>query len=152
LGGDIETVEKARPVLEPISSAILHIGPLGSASTLKLAMNVNIAGVGQTLCESLKLCRSAGISDDIYFSALERNISHSGVADLKKLKLSQHDYSPQFSLKNMAKDLRLALETATELSLTLEQTGHLNDIYDQGIAAGWSNDDFIGLMRLLEKA
>ena len=151
LGGDIETVEKARPVLEPVSSAILHIGPLGSASTLKLAMNVNIAGVGQILCESLKLCRSAGIPDDIYFSALERNISHSGVSDLKKPKLCQHDYSPQFSLKNMAKDLRLALETAAELSLSLKQTGDLNNIYDQGMAAGWSNDDFIGLMRLMEK-
>src|SRR5208282_768016 len=45
LGGDPAVVEKARPVLEPIASAILHIGPLGSASTLKLAMNANIAGV-----------------------------------------------------------------------------------------------------------
>jgi 3-hydroxyisobutyrate dehydrogenase-like beta-hydroxyacid dehydrogenase len=151
LGGDSEIVEKARPILEPISSALLHIGPLGTASSLKLAMNVNIAGVAQTLCESLMFCRSEGISDDIYFSALERNISHSGIADLKKLKLSTHDYSPQFSLKNMAKDLRLALETAAEHTLTLEQTGHLNNIYDQGLAAGWSNDDFIGLMRLLEK-
>src|SRR5512147_1659553 len=37
LGGEPEVVEKARGVLERISSAILHIGPLGSASTLKLA-------------------------------------------------------------------------------------------------------------------
>ena len=51
----------------------------------------------------------------------------------------------------MAKDLRLALETATELSQPLEQTMHLKKIYDQGIAAGWSDDDFIGLMRLLVK-
>ena len=152
LGGDTETVEKARPILEPISSAILHIGPLGSASTLKLAMNVNIAGVAQILCESLTLCRSAGISDDIYFSALERNISRSGVADLKKPKLTGRDYSPQFSVKNMAKDLHLALESSDELSLKLIQTRQLNNIYDQGISAGWSNDDFIGLIRLFEKS
>jgi len=151
LGGDVEIVEKARPILEPISSTILHIGPLGSASTLKLAMNLNIAGIAQTLCESLVLCRQAGIPDDIYFSALAPNVARSGVSDLKGPKLRRHDYSAQFSLKNMAKDLRLALETAAELSLPLEQTGHLKKIYDQGIAAGWSNDDFIGLMRLLEK-
>jgi 3-hydroxyisobutyrate dehydrogenase-like beta-hydroxyacid dehydrogenase len=151
LGGDLETVEKARPILEPISSTILHIGPLGSASTLKLAMNLNIAGIAQTLCESLALCRKAGIPDDIYFKALMPNAARSGVSDLKGPKLRQHDYSAQFSLKNMAKDLGLALETAAELSLPLEQTGHLKNIYDQGIAAGWSNDDFIGLMRLLEK-
>jgi len=151
LGGAPEIVEKARPILKPLSSAILHIGPLGSASTLKLAMNLNIAGIAQTLCESLVLCRKAGIPDDIYFKALMPNAAHSGVSDLKGPKLRQHDYSAQFSLKNMAKDLRLALETAADLSLPLEQTGHLKDIYDRGIAAGWSDDDFIGLMRLLDK-
>jgi 3-hydroxyisobutyrate dehydrogenase-like beta-hydroxyacid dehydrogenase len=150
LGGDAEIVEKARPILKPLSGTILHIGPFGSASTLKLAMNLNIAGIAQTLCESLALCRQAGIPDDVYFSALTPNVSRSGVSDLKGPKLRQHDYSAQFSLKNMAKDLRLTLETAGELSLSLEQTGHLKNIYDRGIAAGWSDDDFIGLMRLLE--
>jgi 3-hydroxyisobutyrate dehydrogenase-like beta-hydroxyacid dehydrogenase len=151
LGGEPEVVEKARPILEPISSAILHIGPLGSASSLKLAMNLNIAGVAYSLCESLTLCRAAGIPDDVYFNALARNVSHSGVSELKEPKLRKHDYSPQFSLKHMAKDLRLALETAAELSVSIEQTGHLKKIYDRGMAAGWSEDDFIGLMRFFDK-
>ena len=151
LGGSPDVVKKARPVLEPLSSAILYIGPLGSASSLKLAMNVNIAGVAQTLCESLTMCRAAGIPDEVYFNALARNASHSGVSDLKNPKLSQRDYSPQFSLKNMSKDLRLALETAADLSVSLEQTEHLNKIYDRGMSAGWADDDFIGLIRLLDK-
>jgi 3-hydroxyisobutyrate dehydrogenase-like beta-hydroxyacid dehydrogenase len=46
--------------------------------------------------------------------------------------------------------LRLALETAAELSISLEQIKHLKVIYDRGMAAGWSDDDFIGLMRLNE--
>lgn len=151
LGGSPDVVKKARPVLEPLSSAILYIGPLGSASSLKLAMNVNIAGVAQTLCESLTMCRAAGIPDEVYFNALARNASHSGVSDLKNPKLSQRDYSPQFSLKNMSKDLRLALETAADLSVSLEQTEHLNKIYDRGMSAGWADDDFIGLIRLMDK-
>ena len=110
LGGEPEVVEKAIPILEPISSAIFHIGSIGSASTLKLAMNMNIAGVAQSLCESLTMCRAAGIPDDVYFRALTRNASRSGVSDLKEPKLRQRDYTPQFSLKHMAKDLRLALK------------------------------------------
>jgi 3-hydroxyisobutyrate dehydrogenase-like beta-hydroxyacid dehydrogenase len=51
----------------------------------------------------------------------------------------------------MGKDLRLALETAAEFGLPLEQTGRLKAIYDKGIAAGWADDDFIGLMRGLDK-
>ncbi|MEW6314555.1 MAG: NAD(P)-dependent oxidoreductase [Pseudomonadota bacterium] len=150
LGGDAEVVERARSILEPIASGLLHIGPLGSASTLKLAMNLNVAGVAQSLCESLTLCRAAGISDEIYFAALARNTSRSGIADLKESKLRAHDYSAQFSLKHMAKDLRLVLESADELALTLEQTQHLKALYDHGMAAGWADDDFIGLIRIVE--
>ncbi len=151
LGGEVDVVEKARSVLEPISGAILHIGPLGSASTLKLAMNINIAGVAQSLCESLAMCRAGGIPDEVYFNALARNVARSGVSDLKGPKLRERDYSPQFSLKHMAKDIRLALETAADLSLPLEQTAHLHDIYGKGMTTGWGDDDFIGLMRLLDK-
>jgi 3-hydroxyisobutyrate dehydrogenase-like beta-hydroxyacid dehydrogenase len=150
LGGEAALIERARPILEPISTAIIHIGPLGTASTLKLAMNMNIAGVAQSLCESLAFCRAAGIADEVYFAALSRNASRSGVSDLKEPKLRQHDYSAQFSLKHMDKDLRLALETAAELSISLEQIKLLKAIYDRGMAAGWSDDDFIGLMRLTE--
>ena len=151
LGGDTSVVERARPFLKSIAGAIQHIGPLGTASSLKLAMNLNIAGVAQTLCESLTLCRAAGISDDVYFEALSRNSSRSRTADQKEPKLRQRDYSPQFSLKHMGKDLRLALETADSLSLTLGQTENLKQIYDSGIAAGWKDDDFIGLIRDIEK-
>ncbi|MDE1170184.1 MAG: NAD(P)-dependent oxidoreductase [Verrucomicrobium sp.] len=151
LGGAEETVAQARPFLEPLSKTILHIGPLGSASSLKLAMNLNIAGVAEALCESLALSRAAGISDDVYFGALAQNVSQSGVAQLKQPKLRAADYAPQFSLKHMGKDLRLALETAASLSLPLEHTAHLRSLYERGLAAGWGEDDFIGLMRLLDK-
>lgn len=152
LGGEAADVKKARPFLKPLSSAILHIGPLGTASTLKLAMNLNIAGVAEALCESLSLCRSAGISDEIYFKALSKNASRSGISDLKELRLRQQDYSPQFSLKHMDKDLRLALETADDLALPLAQARELKRIYDQGMEAGWQDDDFIGLIRLLRSS
>ncbi|EDY17194.1 6-phosphogluconate dehydrogenase NAD-binding [Chthoniobacter flavus Ellin428] len=151
LGGSAEVVERAQALLKPISKAILHVGPTGSASTLKLAMNMNIAGIAQTICESLTLCRAAGISDDAYFAALGRNAAHSPLADLKEPKLREQDYSPQFSLKHMAKDLRLAMETAGKMSLTLAQTALLKQSYERGMEAGWKEDDFIGLIRLLEE-
>jgi 3-hydroxyisobutyrate dehydrogenase-like beta-hydroxyacid dehydrogenase len=150
LGGEADVVERAAPVLKSIAGAIQHIGPLGTASTLKLAMNLNIAGVAQTLCESLTLSRAAGIPDATFFQALSLNLSRSGTADMKEPKLRARDYTPQFSLKHMGKDLRLALETAKSLSVSLGQTALLKETYDQGIDAGWKDDDFIGLIRTLE--
>ena len=150
LGGEKDVVEKARPLLETISSALIHVGPLGSASAIKLAMNINMAGVAQALCESLAFSRAAGVDDGIFFEALSCNSSHSKVADGKGPKLHAYDYSPQFSLRNMDKDLRLALETAAGLSLSLEQTAQLKQTYSRGMAAGWEADDFIGLIRAIK--
>lgn len=147
LGGEPDLVERVRPVLSRLSKTILHIGPIGTASSLKLAMNMNIALIAEALSESLVFARQAGISDDTYFEALKANVSRSGVSDLKEPKLRKNDYSPQFSLKHMNKDLRLALESVGALELPLLRS--VKKIYDAGIDAGWGDDDFSGLIRLL---
>lgn len=149
LGGDADLLARAEATLAPISKARLHIGPRGAASALKLAMNLNIAGVAQTLTESLAFARGCGIEDDIYFEALKANISKSGLVDLKEPKLRARDYAPQFSLKHLEKDLRLTLETAREKGISLPQTAELRGLYQQGLARGWGDEDFIGLERLL---
>lgn len=146
IGGEVADLERARPALAPLSRAILHVGAVGTASALKLAMNVNIALVCAALSESLALARAAGLSDDTYFAALKLNASRSGVSDLKEPKLRVGDFSPQFSLKHMDKDLRLALQGAGDLPLP--QLRQVMELYARGMAAGLGEEDFAGLARL----
>lgn len=148
LGGDEAIINRARPVLQRISSTILHIGPTGSASSLKLAMNLNIALVSEALAESLTLARVAGIPDEKFFEALHINVGRSGFSDLKEPKYRAGDYSPQFSLKHLDKDMRLALETAGPIDLPVAKA--LKNLYEKGIQQGMANDDFIGSIRLLQ--
>jgi 3-hydroxyisobutyrate dehydrogenase-like beta-hydroxyacid dehydrogenase len=147
LGGRVELVEKARPVLERLSTHILHIGAVGTASSLKLAMNLNLALMMEALSESLTMARAGGIPDEKFFEALHLNAGCSGLSDLKEPKLKARDYAPQFSLKHMNKDLRLTLETAGNLDLPAAKT--LKSFYDKGMDAGFGEDDFIGMIRLL---
>jgi 3-hydroxyisobutyrate dehydrogenase-like beta-hydroxyacid dehydrogenase len=148
LGGPDDTVEKAKPVLSRLAEHILHIGEIGSASTLKLAMNLNLALISEALSEALTLARSKGIPDEKFFAALQINAGKSGYSDLKKTKFEKHDFAPQFSLKHMNKDLRLALETAGKLDLPV--TRSLKSLYDKGMEAGFGEDDLTGLIRLLD--
>ena len=147
LGGKAELIENAMPVLARISATRLHIGPIGSASSLKLAMNLNLALMIQALSESLTLARTEGISDETFFEALHMNVGRSGLSDLKEPKLKAHDFAPQFSLKHMNKDLGLALATAGKLELPAAKS--LKSFYDKGMSAGFGDDDFIGMIRLL---
>jgi len=149
VGGSDEMVEKARPVLGRLSAHILHIGRIGTASSLKLAMNLNLAVMEEALSESLTLARAEGISDETFFNALHLNAGRSPLSDLKEPKLRSQDYSPQFSLKHLDKDLRLALETAGDLDLPI--TRALKSLYAKGMESGLAEDDFSGLIRLLER-
>jgi len=147
LGGTMEVVEKARPVLTRLASHLLHIGALGAASSLKLAMNLNLAIMSEALSESLALARAEGIPDEKFFEALHLNAGRSGFSDLKEPKFCAGDYAPQFSLKHMNKDLRLALETAGSLELPIAKS--LKSFYNKGMELSLAEDDLTGLIRLL---
>jgi 3-hydroxyisobutyrate dehydrogenase-like beta-hydroxyacid dehydrogenase len=149
IGGETNVLDLAKPVLNRLSKAILHIGPIGSASSLKLAMNMNIAMVMQALSESLMFSRREGLKDEVFFQALGLNVSHSGVADLKAPMLRSGNFAPQFSLKHMYKDLNLALESAHPFSLPQLQA--LKAVYDRGLEAGLGEEDFSVLIQLLQR-
>lgn len=148
IGGEPSVIELVRPVLSGLAADIEYIGPVGSASAIKLAFNLNVALIAEALAESLTFARAVGISDDRYFSALKLNVGQSGLAALKEAKLRAGDFAPQFSLKHMDKDLRLALAAAG--AVPLPQTQALVKLYQAGIERGWGDDDFIGLIRLVQ--
>lgn len=147
LGGDTALVAELEPVLALVSATRFHIGDHKQAATIKLAMNLNIAAQMEALCESLTLARRAGISDDTFFGALAKNVSYSGVAKLKEPKLRAGDYAPQFSVKHMFKDMRLAssLNGCEEMPVL--------DAVRLALAAaaqaGYGEEDFSALMKVL---
>ena len=109
-------------------------------------MNLNIAAQMQALSESLTFARRAGIDDDFYFQALAKNVSNSGLARLKEGKLKTRDFAPQFSVKHMLKDMRLA-EAAGGIRLPLLET--VRECLARAEAQGMGDDDFSSLIRLL---
>lgn len=145
-GGDPALLEEVRPVLERLG-AVLRIGPIGSASSIKLAMNMLIAMRLEALQESLSFARAEGVTDDSFFAALKINSGHCALDDIKEPKWRNADYSPQFSVKHMNKDLRLALESAE--SLNLPQLRTVKGQYDEAARRGLGDQDFTVLMSLL---
>lgn len=148
-GGEKETLERARPYLQRLSKTIFHIGSEAQAATLKLSMNLQIASALEALAEALATARRAGISDQCFFEAFRVNASFSGVAALKEQKLRDKEYSPQFSIKHMGKDLRLLQGSLSgEHQLPVLRT--LTHLYDTAEQQGLGDLDFSALMKLLQ--
>ncbi|HSI07279.1 MAG: NAD(P)-dependent oxidoreductase [Rariglobus sp.] len=147
LGGDVTLVADVEPLLTLVSQARLHIGDHKQAATLKLAMNLNIAAQMQALSEALVLARRAGIADDVFFGALGKNVGYSGLVKLKEPKLRAGDFSPQFSVKHMLKDMRLASRMNGCEDFPVLDT--LRDRLAAAERSGWADEDFSALIKLL---
>jgi 3-hydroxyisobutyrate dehydrogenase-like beta-hydroxyacid dehydrogenase len=147
LGGDAALIADLEPLLSLVSQARFHIGDHKQAATLKLAMNLNVAAQMQALSEALVLARRAGISDDVFFGALSKNVSYSGLVKLKEPKLRAGDFAPQFSVKHMLKDMRLASRMNGCEDFPVLDT--LRDRLAAAERAGWADEDFSALIKLL---
>jgi 3-hydroxyisobutyrate dehydrogenase-like beta-hydroxyacid dehydrogenase len=148
LGGDPAVMDALDPVLALVSQARLRIGEPRHAATLKLALNLNIIAQMEALAEALTLARRGGVSDEIFFGALARNVGYSGLVKLKEPKLRADDFAPQFSVKHMHKDMRLAASLPGAGALPLLAT--MRDRLAEAEARGWSEEDFAAVIKLLE--
>jgi 3-hydroxyisobutyrate dehydrogenase-like beta-hydroxyacid dehydrogenase len=111
-GGEPALVPRAHAVLSLLSGSLRHVGDEPSAAGLKLSFNLQVAIQMEGICESLHLARQLGVSDDAFFRTLEGTVLWSGFHAAKEPKLRSGDFAPQFSVKNMLKDIRLATELA----------------------------------------
>lgn len=149
LGGDEALCAEVDATLALGSAHRIRIGDNRQACTLKLAMNLRVSVQMQGLAESFIMCRRAGVTDDVYFNAVERNITASGLDKLKEPQLRKRDYDPLFSIKHMHKDMRLASGMATTGDLELLKT-----IYERlgaALEAGYGDLDFAALFKLVDE-
>ena len=150
VGDDDDTLPRIKDLYASLCQVSIPIGQVGDAAGIKLAMNLNIAGTYQAMAESFALTRAIGIPDETYWHVLGLNISKSGLADLKKLKMINGDWSPQFSVKHLHKDLSLALEVARDVDRHLPQTERLQQSYTERLAGGDGDLDFAALLKLVD--
>lgn len=146
-GGDTEAVPRAHALLGLLAATRRHVGAPSSAAALKLAFNLQVAIQMEGICESLSLARQLGASDDDFFRTLETTVLWSGFHNAKEPKLRSRDFSAQFSVKNMLKDMRLATELGRPGSVPLGVA--VRERLAQADRQGLSDQDMSALIEIL---
>lgn len=131
--GSPEDVDACRAVLDAIGQEVVHIGPAGSASALKLAFNLILGNQVAALAEAVALAESAGIPREMMLSALARSGFSSPTLTFRAELMRERRYEPaSFRSALMAKDLRLAVEHAgahgVQLPVTATAAGRYAEI------------------------
>ncbi|MFZ0434688.1 MAG: NAD(P)-dependent oxidoreductase [Chthoniobacterales bacterium] len=147
VGGEEAVLERAAPVLEASAKAILHMGPVGAATYVKVATNMISAAQIAGLAEALALLDRGGVPLPRLREALEYNAANSGVISAKMPLMLAGDFSPRFSVKNMLKDLQIALCCVEGKGIDLPATAATAGALMGAVQAGWAEDDFASLSR-----
>jgi 3-hydroxyisobutyrate dehydrogenase len=105
-----------------MSREIIYFGRTGAGATMKLAINLLIHGMNQTLAESLTLAESAGIGAEEAYRAIEQSAAAAPMLKYRKPQYLDGAASPVlFSLALASKDVVLALDLASELGVPMPQ-------------------------------
>ncbi|MBW7909251.1 MAG: NAD(P)-dependent oxidoreductase [Kiritimatiellae bacterium] len=146
LGGDAATAARVQPVIDRLSKQQFRSDTGAQAAAFKLASNLAIAVQSAVLCESLALARSKGLSDQQFFDLLRISMAWSPVAKIKEPKLRTNDYSAQFAVRHMLKDVRLARDSGfAPLPMCEAVIRQLEAAMDRG----WADQDYAILIKLL---
>jgi 3-hydroxyisobutyrate dehydrogenase len=119
-GGQAGTLETLRPVFEAMGSKIVHCGEsVGSGQITKLVNQIVGAINLEAVCEGLVFAQASGVNVDAVLEAVGAGAAGSWAWSNLGPRIVRGDNAPGFKVDHQIKDLRLALEAAESMGLTL---------------------------------
>jgi len=152
VGGDLMTFTRAEPVLREIAANVYHVGPKpGLGQVAKLANNMISAAGMVASFEAVVMGVKAGLDADTLIDLINHSTGRCG-ATLDKFPAAilprTFDYGGK--LGTMYKDVMLCLEEYRARGVPHHGSAAAAQIWFQGMAAGWGDDDYTKLIRLVE--
>ena len=151
VGGNPANIERVEPLFRAMGKQVIHMGENGKGLVAKLAQNMNIVFIYEGLCESLTLAKKLGVPPEKMFELIEASMIRSGVAEYKQPFILNQDYSPNFPLRLMHKDIHLMLDSGKENGVDLPGLKKIDEIYEEAKSAGLDDMDYAATITLLEE-
>jgi 3-hydroxyisobutyrate dehydrogenase-like beta-hydroxyacid dehydrogenase len=150
VGGDQAILDKIRPWMEPMGKRIFYCGGAGLGLQAKLSQNLILSNILQAFNEGMLLATKGGVDPNLMLEVLTNSAAKSGLIDFKAPYVFKRDFSPQFSVKWMDKDIGLMLESGRELKVPLPLTGLTRQMFQAAIAQGHGDEDICSTIKVLE--
>jgi len=151
VGGDEQAVERLKPLYAAMGKKIFRMGETTKGQSAKLAMNLQIALIYEGFAEGLTLAAKLGVDAEALIPLIEASMVKSGVVEYKAPFVLRRDFSANFPLRLMRKDIRLALDSAKEARVKLPALETVEEIYDLAVEEGNADLDYAATLMLLEK-
>jgi 3-hydroxyisobutyrate dehydrogenase len=158
VGGDSDTLDAARPALEPFAGRIVHVGGPGVGQVVKLCNQLVYAAQMLATSEATALARRAGVDlqklHDVLTHAtgdcvaVRTRLPEPGVVPDSP---ASNAWVPGFMTDLMAKDLDLAIDFAAGSGTPLFTAGIVRQVLGAASAAGYGREDFSALAKVVDR-
>jgi 3-hydroxyisobutyrate dehydrogenase-like beta-hydroxyacid dehydrogenase len=151
VGGDAAALERIRPYLLAIGPTITHVGALGLAVTMKIAVNLSIGVQMLAFSESVLLAEKSGIPREKAVEAMLKGVTASPMLKYRGPFVLDMPDEALFNVVLMQKDMRLALEQGRAVGVPLPATGLVHELLTGARGLGLAEKDFAAVFDVLAK-
>ena len=144
-------IEKLKPLFAATGKLFFRMGETGKGQAAKIAMNLQIALIYEGFAEGLTLAAKLGVDAATLMPLIQASMVKSGVVEYKAPFVLNRDFTPNFPMRLMHKDIRLMLEAAKEARVKLPALEIVEEVYDVAVEDGNQDLDYAATITLLEK-
>ncbi|MFD8418123.1 NAD(P)-dependent oxidoreductase [Streptomyces sp. NPDC059466] len=150
VSGSREVFDRVEPLLAPLGRGVTYVGEDEAARLVKIAHNVFLGVVTQSLAEITVLAEKGGVSRAAFLEFLNDSVMGSAYTRYKSPALVNLDFRPTFTMPLLRKDLELGLSAGRELEVPMPLAAATAQLVASAVGAGHVDDDFAAL--ILEQA
>ena len=157
VGGSAEAFEKAKPFIEPMAKAVIHAGGPGAGQAAKICNNMILGATMVATCEGFVLAQKLGLDPQVFFDISSQAsgqswsmTSYCPVPGVGPKTPADNDYDGGFAAALMLKDLKLAMEAATQVGLELEMGEEAEEEFEKFVEKGGGAKDFSGIIKMID--
>lgn len=147
VGGEAENFQAVKPILAAMGQTITHVGPIGAGQITKAINQVIVAGTYWAVAEGITLGLKAGMDMDKVVQAVGGGAAGSWGLTNRSGNMIENNYPLGFRVRLHHKDLKIALEAARELGVTLPMAAYVDQIEAGLITRGFGDEDVSAMAR-----
>jgi 3-hydroxyisobutyrate dehydrogenase-like beta-hydroxyacid dehydrogenase len=151
VGGDEAVLAKLDPLFKAMGKQVFRMGETTKGQAAKLVMNLQIALIFEGFAEALTLAAKLGVNLETLLPLIQASMVKSGVVEYKAPFILKRDFTPNFPLRLMLKDIHLALAAAKEARVKLPALETVEEVYEMAAEDGHQDLDYAATLTLLEK-
>ncbi len=151
VGGDAKVFERAKPLLHLMGKSVSLVGECGAGQVAK-ACNQILTGVGVVaVAEAMAFAKRSGVDPARVREAMLGGFAYSRILENHGQRMIDGNFKPGFKGWMHQKDLRIVMEEAQRLGMTLPTSGATEKFFDALVDAGLGEEDSIAVLKLIEQ-